>query len=345
MRIGFILTAGYSLMAAASAVEPLRAANHLSERKLYDIRFISTPGGWMPSSAEGGFHTTSVVEAGFDVDLVFVVSGGNPMTYNDPALRRYLRGLSRHRVKLGGISGGAAILARHGLLENRRFTVHWQHIEALRDLSADLLVERRLFVIDRDRYTCAGGVAALDMMYALIEADHGSEFARSVSDWFIHTHVRMADAPQRSDPAEQYNIQHPALASAINLMVSHLADPLTPDQISNLAGLGSRQLQRLFNEQIGEPMMQFYRRVRLAKANELLQQSASPIIDIAIATGFSNQPYFSRAFQSQYGLTPRERRKQGRINTTILELQKPRAGRSKVARGRGNVGGRGRQFR
>jgi transcriptional regulator GlxA family with amidase domain len=93
-------------------------------------------------------------------------------------------------------------------------------------------------------------------------------------------------------------------------------------------------LQRLFNDHIGEPMMQFYRRVRLAKANELLQQSASSIIQIALATGFSSPAYFSRAFQWQYGLTPSDRRKQSRTNPTTLESQKPRGKRIKRGRPR-----------
>ncbi|MBM7045513.1 GlxA family transcriptional regulator [Rhizobium lusitanum] len=318
MRLAFILTTGYSLMATASAVEPLRAANHLAGKKLYEISFVSAEGGLAKSTAGGGFETLTMAGAGSDFDLVFVVAGGNPMSYEDPDLGRYLRKLNANKVKLGGISGGAAILARFGLLENRRFAVHWQHIEALEELSSALLIERRLFVIDRDRYTCAGGVAALDMMLAIVASEHGTVFARSVSDWFIHTQMRLADEPQRATLAQQLNITHPALIAATNLMASHIADPLNEQQIADLSGLSSRQLQRLFTEQIGEPIMQFYRKMRLEKANELLQQSTLPITEVAIAAGFSSLSHFSRTFREQFNSTPRRRRADSRKNMTVL---------------------------
>lgn len=314
----FILTNGYSLMATASAVEPLRAANHLAGKKLYEITFISTSGGFARSTAGGGFDTMALTEAGLDFDFVFVVAGGNPMTYEDTNLTRYLRKLNARHVKLGGISGGPAILARQGLMENRRFAVHWQHIEALEELSSHLLVERRLYVIDRDRYTCAGGVAALDMMLAIVASEHGTVFAQAVSDWFIHTHMRLANEPQTATLAQQLNITHPALIAATELMASHLADPLNEQQIADLSGLSSRQLQRLFNEQIGEPIMHFYRRIRLEKANELLQQSTLPITEVAITAGFSGLSHFSRAFREQFGVTPRRRRVQSQKSMTVL---------------------------
>ncbi|RWO77395.1 GlxA family transcriptional regulator [Mesorhizobium sp.] len=314
----FILTNGYSLMATASAVEPLRAANHLAGKKLYEITFVSTSGGFARSTAGGGFDTLALTEAGLDFDFVFVVAGGNPMNYEDPDLTKYLRKLNARHVKLGGISGGPAILARQGLMEDRRFAVHWQHIEALEELSSDLLVERRLYVIDRDRYTCAGGVAALDMMLAIVASEHGTVFAQAVSDWFIHTHMRLANEPQRATLAQQLHITHPALIGATELMASHLADPLNERQIADLSGLSSRQLQRLFNEQIGEPIMHFYRRIRLDKANELLQQSTLPITEVAIAAGFSSLSHFSRAFREQFGVTPRRRRVQSQKSMTVL---------------------------
>src|SRR5690606_34893228 len=127
-----------------------------------------------------------------------------PMLYEDASLASGLRGLERMRVSLGGISGGAAILAKAGLMVGRRFTVHWAHIDPLAEYEPALLIERALYVIDRDRYTCAGGVAALDMMCALIAQEHGSAFARSVSDWFIHPRLRTADEPQREQAAQRF---------------------------------------------------------------------------------------------------------------------------------------------
>src|SRR5690606_29756455 len=142
----------YALMSLASAVEPLRAANDLAGRELYRSSFYSVEGGFVPSTAGGGFDTaplSAVGQHGQDptLDMAFVVAGGNPMLYENPALVRSLRSLVRRQVGLGGISGGAAILARGGLLSGRRFTVHWAHIGPLAEYDPELLIERALYVI------------------------------------------------------------------------------------------------------------------------------------------------------------------------------------------------------
>lgn len=234
------------------------------------------------------------------------------MRYEDPALVRGLRALQARKVRLGGISGGAAILARHGLMAGRRFTLHWAHIDALAEFSPELLIERALYVIDRDRYTCAGGVAALDMMCAIIARDHGASFARQVADWFIHPNPRGADAPQRSPVAERLDLRHPMLVGAVDLMFSHLADPLSPEQIAAQVGCSPRQLQRLFNEGLGRPMMQFYREMRLDKADELVQQTALSMLDIALVTGFASAAHFSRLYAERFGMPPLRRRRVAR---------------------------------
>lgn len=312
MSIGFILTPGYTLMSIASAVEPLRAANHLSDRALYACSYHSTGGGYVASTAGGGFET-QVLAAEADLDLALVVAGGNPMQYDDPGLNRILRGLDHRGVHLGGISGGAAILAKAGLLENRRFAVHWAHMDPLAEYAPDLLIERALYVIDRDRFTCAGGVAAMDMMGALIASQHGAAFAREVSDWLIHPRLRLAEEPQRAGVGQRFNVHHPVLEAAVELMTTHLADPLSPAQLAALSGGSARQLQRLFAAQFGKPMMAFYRDLRLAKADELLQQTALPVVEIAILTGFASVAHFTRCFAEKYGAPPGRRRQSASV--------------------------------
>ncbi|HEY0213277.1 MAG TPA: GlxA family transcriptional regulator [Paenirhodobacter sp.] len=307
--IAFILTPGYALMSLTSAVEPLRAANLLAGHDLYQIRYLSVGGGFAASTAGGGFPCQDLATAAPDFDIAFLIAGGDPLHYEDPALIRALRGLAARKVALGGISGGAAILARHGLMSNRRFTMHWLHIDALQDLRPDLLIERALFVIDRDRFTCAGGVAAMDMMCAIIATEQGADFARSVSDWFIHPRLRAATEPQQLDPARRYNLHHPVLESVVAMMATHLADPLSPEQLADLSGSSLRQLQRLFQNHLNRPMMQFYRDLRLDKAEELLEQSSLPILDIALSTGFSGVPHFTRSFAARFGAPPARRRR------------------------------------
>lgn len=311
--IGFILTPGYALMSLASAVEPLRAASHLADKELYESHYYSVEGGFLASTSGGGFPTVPLARALDDhLDLAFVVAGGNPLLYHDAALIRGLRALDQLRIPLGGISGGAAILAKAGLMTGRRFSVHWAHIDPLRETIPDLLIESALYVIDRDRYSCAGGVAAMDMMGALITRDHGAAFAREVSNWFIHQRLRTANEPQQEGVRQRFNLNHPMLEAAVELMTSHLADPLSPEQIATLAGSSARQLQRLFQAHFNMPMMSFYRDLRVEKADELLQQTGLSILDIALVTGFSSAAHFSRCFVQKYKMPPNRRRQAAR---------------------------------
>lgn len=307
-RIGFLLIDGYAILSAASAIDPLRAANQLSGARLYDLRFIAAGGGQGVASAGSRFDCVPLGEAGGSFDLVFVVAGGNPFAFDDGATLGWLRRLAARGVALGGISGGAAVLHRAGVLARRRFTIHWEHYEALREAAPEALLERRLFVIDRDRYTCAGGTAPLDMMHALIAADHGAALAQQVSDWFIHTAIRAQDDPQRRDEAAALGARTPPLAAAVALMATHLAAPLSLAALSRLAGVSPRRLTRLAQAELGAPPMQVYRRLRLEKADALLRQSALSVVEVGLATGFHNPTHFAAAFRAAFGMSPRARR-------------------------------------
>ncbi|WP_306150273.1 MULTISPECIES: GlxA family transcriptional regulator [unclassified Roseibium] len=307
-RIGFFFIDGFAMMSASSAVEPLRAANLLSGKQLYDVKFFSKGGGQAISSCGAMFETEPLKNAANRIDILFVVAGGNPMSFDDEEVIERLRRFGVHGLPLGGISSGAVLLAKAGTLRNRRFTVHWEHFEELRTLSGDFLIERRLFVMDRDRYTCAGGVAPLDMMHALIRSSHGAELACAVSDWFIHTGIRAANAPQKSGYAGHDKQLHPKVLTALELMENHLADPLSLNQIAMLSGIGPRQLQRRFDEDFGKGVMQCYMDLRLQKADELVHKTRLPLMEVAMTTGFVNQGHFAKSYRSKFALSPSERR-------------------------------------
>lgn len=311
-RIGFLLVEGYALISTAAAMEPLRAANLFAPTALYDICFLSVDGGDVPASLGSSFATQSIADAGLSFDLVFVVAGGDPFRFNDVRLSAWLRRLDRAGVPLGGISGGAVILARNGLMENRRFTVHWHHLEDLRAQSAQYLLEQRLFVIDRDRYTCAGGAAPLDMMHAILSAEHGVGFAQRISDWFIQTEIRVSHAPQQASVAARYGIQSQVVTEALELMESHIADPIDVGQIARLVGVSDRQLQRQFRSALGQSVMEAYRSVRLETARSMLRGSNLSIAEIAEMAGFTSQAHFADLYRRRWSVSPSKDRAAGR---------------------------------
>ena len=305
-RIGFLLLDGFALFSYAAAVEPLQAANLIAGRRLYETLALPAEGA-MASSA-GGVQVRATAHVGerVDFDLMLVVAGGDPTAFVSRRVTRWLRHLERRGVALGGIAGGPVVLARAGLMGGRRMTVHWEHRPLLADVTPAPIVERARHVVDGDRWTSAGGTASLDMMHSLIESHHGAAFARRVGDWFVHADVPPAAAPQRSGLVERWGTSSAPLLAALRAMEDHVGDPLELAQIAQIAGIGPRQLERLFRARFGMGAIARYRALRLERALGLLERSSLPVAEIARITGFPNAAHFARRFRAAYGRAPSE---------------------------------------
>lgn len=302
-KVGFLLVDGFALMSYSSAEEPLRAAN-LIQPNAYEIIHLCLEQGGAISSSGASVPATPISEVHEAFDLILVVVGGDPFKIMSPALYKWLRWQASHNVLVGGVSGGPVVLSMAGLMQGYRMTLHWEHAQALSEASPELLIERSLYVIDRNRLTCAGGTAPLDMMHALITQHHGAQFARQVSDWFLHTTVRLSSEPQRAGLAERYRTHNQSILAVIEIMENHIADPLELKQLSAVVGLGARQLNRLFKQKLGTSTIAFYRNLRLDISEKLLLQSQLSITEVALAAGFVSAAHFSSAFKSRFGVSP-----------------------------------------
>ncbi len=309
LRVGFLLIPGFALMSYASVVEPLRAANVLTGRNLYRWRHISIRGSEIAASNGVRIQAdVSIANAG-RLDSVVVCAGGNPQVFDHPPTLAFLRNAARHGVRLGGVSAGPYLLAQAGLLDGYRCTVHWEHIPAFTETFPFLPLSRSLFEIDRDRFTCAGGIAALDMMHAMIRIDHGAALAAAVSDWFLQTEVRRGEVAQRLSPTERFGVHHPKLVETLLRMEKRIETPLAPRELARLAGISLRQLERLFVRHLGTTIHRRYQRIRLDHARVLLRQTTIPVGEIALATGFSLPMHFSKSYRRHFGVPPSHERK------------------------------------
>ncbi len=316
IHIGFLLIDGLALMSFAAASEPFRAANLLAGKTLYRITNIATNGTHATTSS-GAQIPTEQSEGPFD--LLLVAAGGNPFASSGRALTAFLQKQAAHGVRLGGISGGPVHLAKAGLMKGRRMTVHWEHAAPLASQMPDLLLERSLYIIDRDRVTCAGGTAPMDLMHALIAEDFGAAFARRVSDWFLHTEVRPSGGPQRAGLIERYGVTHPKLLAAVETMENHIADPLDLKGLAMITDISPRQLNRLFIKHLGQTTMTFGRKIRLDAARQLLTGSTLTITEIALATGFGGSAHFSRVIREEFHQSPSEIRRKSKFKDGGLE--------------------------
>jgi transcriptional regulator GlxA family with amidase domain len=307
--VGFLLIPGFALLSYAAAIEPLRVANRLADKELYrwwhaapdDKAAVASNGAAVLPDFKFGAETDSL-------DLIVVCAGGNPATFNDRRTFAWLRKLAGRGVIIGGISGGPFILAKAGLLTGRRCTVHWEHMPALQEAFPDIQLTRSLFELERDRITCSGGVAALDMMVALIARDHGYELGTAVSDWLLHTDVREGTRPQRMDLRFRLGVADDNLLKALKSMEEHIESPLSRQRLADIAGVSLRQLERSFRSRVGHGVHEHYLSLRLGRSRQLLRETSLSILEVALATGFASASQFSRAFSRRFGFRPREAR-------------------------------------
>ena len=298
----------FPLMSYASVVEPLRAANLLSQKTLYEVIDVTPTENGVRSSSGILVTGNSTLAENKKFDILFVIAGGDPFLVENKKLFRWLNRLTKFGTIIGGISGGPVILTKAGIMGDRRMTVHWEHAEGLLELDHKVILERNLYVFDRDRMTCAGGTAPLDMMLALISSQQGAVFAQLVSDWFVHAEIRPSGGAQRGGLANRIGTSNSLVLATVELMENHIADPLTLLQLAKLVGISERQLNRIFKKNLGRSTMAYYRSIRLGKAENLLRNSNLKISEIAEATGFSNQSHLTGLFSGSHGCAPSQYR-------------------------------------
>ncbi len=307
-HMGFLLIPDFALLGYASAIEPLRAANRLSGKPLYRWSHVSIDGA--PALASNGVSIQADHGVGAETrfDYLIVCAGGNPAAFQHAPTFAWLRQLARRGVKLGGVSGGPYILARANVLAGYRFTLHWEHAPAFLEDYPQLDLRRSLYEIDRDRLTSSGGTAPLDMMHAVIARKHGSELALAVSEWFLQTHVREGEGPQRMPLRERLGISHAPLLRVVGRMELSLENPVSRGELARTAGVSLRQLERLFRLHLGRSLGEHYLGLRLERARDLLRQTSLSVLEIALACGFGSASHFSRAYRARFAHPPRAER-------------------------------------
>ena len=308
-HFGFLTLRRFSMIAFTNAVEPLRMANYLSGHELYRWSVYSLDGE--PVAASNGLRVspTRRLDETELPDILFVCAGIEVARAVDDELLRMLRRLAHKGVPLGGLCTGAYALAKAGLLEGYRCAIHWENLWALRESFPRIVFMPELFAIDRDRYTCTGGIAPLDLVLNLITPRIGRTLAAGISEEFILARIRDSNDRQHIPLAARLGGGHPSIAQAAQLMEANIEEPLSLEELAQLAEVSQRQLQRLFRRTLGITPAQYYAGVRLRHARELLQQTAMPVMDITVACGFSSPCHFSRSYRAQFGHSPSQERR------------------------------------
>ncbi len=303
-RYAFLTLPEYSMIAVTNAVEPLRMANRVSGQTAYEWLLVTLDG--RPAVASDGLTLSPTVRLSLagPVDLVFVCGGVNVHDNVSLALVSTLRRLAAKRMPLGALCTGGYALAQAGLLDGYHATIHWENLSALREQFPRVLLSDHLFTIDRNRYTCSGGVAPLELMLNLIEEKLGPEVSQRVSEQFIVERMRDASDRQYVPLRAQIGAVHRSVIAVASLMEANIENPLPLETIARQSGLSRRQIERLFKRHVHCVPKRYYLELRLKRARELLLQTSMPIMAISTACGFQSPPHFSKCYRGRFGHPP-----------------------------------------
>ncbi len=309
IRFGFLLTPEYSMIAFASAIEPLRMANRLSGKRLYQWTTYTVDGNAVMASNGLEIRPDAAITEASGLDTLFVCSGLDVEQASDRATLSWLKKLGQQRMNFGALCTGAHVLARAGLLDGYRCTLHWENIASMREAFPRVVVSYELFEIDRDRFTSAGGTAPLDMMLNLITQQIGADTATAISEAFACERIRGRHDRQRIPLQLRLGTSQPKLIETVSIMESNIEEPISLDELARHVGVSRRQLERLFQKHLNCVPTRYYLELRLARARQLLLQTSISIVDVAFACGFVSAPHFSKCYRDYFGIPPREERR------------------------------------
>ena len=305
---GFLLIERFSFVGLSSAADVLAMANYVSGRQLYRWFSVGVEPGTVDSVS--GFKVApdyTLVDAPSPSSIVVCCGiGGNQ--FRDDRVSAWLRRQHAHGARIGAISTGSWVLARAGLLDGKRCTIHWEDLAAFQETYPHLDVSTEIFEIDGPVFTCSGGTSAMDMLLSMVAARHGIELALKVAEQVIVKEIRSEREHQRSELPFRLGIRHRAIVRAVEVMEENLETPVSLVEIARRIDVSVRHLERLFRRHMDCTPRAYYLQLRLHRARTLLKGTSMPVLEVAAACGFESTSYFARCYRRLFGLPPSEDR-------------------------------------
>ena len=307
LSVAIVLAPNFTLLAFSAFVDTLRLAaddGDGSRPILCSWTVVSHDMRPIRSSCGVSVLPTCELADPAQFDYVVVVGGllGKPRPA-DPLID-YLRRAAAQAVPLVGLCTGSFVLARAGLMQGRRCCVSWFHhadfVAEFPHVAADSEV---LYVVDHDRLTCAGGTSVVHLASQLVEQHCGREPAAKALRIMIEDVSLPAAAPQ-PQPLHTAKTDDPRIRRAMAVLERNLDKPVSIAFVARHAGVSSRQLERIFKDQLGSSPSAFALTLRLTHAKRLVAGTRDPIHDVALQCGFSSGAHFARQFRAAFGQSP-----------------------------------------
>lgn len=319
-HFGFLTLPDFSMMCVVNAIDVLRAANDLLGYRHFSWSLYTADG--QPARASNG---TSLADTRcFDPQSlpdIFFACGGNDIQQNTRETTLHmLRETYRNMVPLGGLCTGSYALAKAGLLDGYRCAVHWESLYSLRELFPQANFTDELFVIDRDRYTCTGGVAPVDLFIHILRPQLGLKVTGELSEKFCLARLRGEGERQHIPMTARLSLKSTGLERVERLMDAYVESPLPIEDIARLVNMSHRQIQRLFRKHFNTTPARHYMNIRLQRARDLLQKTNLSILDVAMACGFSSPGHFSKCYRAAFNISPSAERQPEKASPSPLLL-------------------------
>ena len=308
-KVHFLLTSGFSLFGLTSMLGPLRHANAASGLPLYEWELVSEFGGLIRSSDGIDIMTNASISDIQTCEILILCSGcHDPQTVSSPAVLGFIRQQNYFGADIGCQDMGAYLAAAAGILDGYRATVHWENHESTQAHFPNVEFVQELLVIDRNVFSCPGGLSGLDMMLYLIRIQHDQKLATLAADALIYTHKRGNTEPQRRSLQIRLDSRNKHLVEAVQLMELNIEEPLYISELTTHLGISGRELERLFKHNLQQTPKSFYRQIRLEKARNMLQQTTESVTAVSVACGFVSLSHFTRCYQKQFSKSPSQER-------------------------------------
>ena len=303
-RFVFVLMENFTLLSFSSALDALRIANRMSGKTLYEWIFIGENEGVVSCSAGTQFKLdNSLIELHRD-DTILLCGGTSIQEATTKKLIGWLRREARRGLTIGGLCTAAYPMAKAGLLDEKKATIHWENQDSFAEEFLEVELTKTVFVCDGNRYTTAGGTSSIDLLLKIIADEHGEELANAVADQMIYSSIRTDQDTQRLSVPTRIGVRHPKLSKVIQMMEINIEEPISPSILAKDVGMSTRQLERLFRRYLDRSPKRYYMELRLQKARNLLMQTDMSVINVALACGFASPSHFSKCYRAHYDTTP-----------------------------------------
>jgi len=319
-RVTFCLCPGFSLFSIAAALDVLRHANRFATQDYYRWSFLSENDQAVADSNGLPIMPDSDVASAATSDLAFIVAGFDASQIRQPKLCHWLARQARDGQIVGGISNGAFLLAATGLLNQYSATTHWEDFESFCLLFPEVQARYQRFVIDRNRISCAGGSATLDLFLELARQDLGNEIALKISRQMLlqEQSIVLPGSSGNRSPGRQYS---PPVQRALGLIEAGVGQSITVNELAQRVGISRRDLLRLFHRELNDTPSRVLSQRRLDRARSLILNTALPMITIAESVGFSSQSHLTSSYHAEFGITPAQQRREYKAASHRLPLK------------------------